>query len=193
MDRVKFLKSAFFIVFLALASTKCHSYFVPVPVKPRPVPVPVKPLPVPVKPLPPPPPSLLCLSQYALVNHACARILLQPLNPPSPQESLAATSFAPPPLSPPSSPLPSSPSPPSPHNGTGLGHRHRHERAEQQGHPESLEEEQCCRWMQVVDAECVCNLLVHLPSILVRLTHNYTVVLSESCHITYQCAGGWKA
>ncbi|KAG5567603.1 hypothetical protein RHGRI_002968 [Rhododendron griersonianum] len=234
MDRVKFLKSALFIVFLALASTNCYSYFVPIPVKPRPppsyfVPVPLKPrpppyfVPVPVKPRPPPPSGPLCLSQFALVNHACARVLLQPLNPPSPQESLATTSSAPPPLSPPSSPLPPSPLPPSPpssplppppsppsppssplppsplppspHNGTRRGHRHRHrhERAKRQGHPESLDEEHCCQWMQVLDAECVCNLLVHLPSILLRLTHNYTVVLSESCHISYQCEGGWKA
>lgn len=143
------------MVFVVLASKKCHSFIVPA--IPRSL----------------PPPTPLCMSQFALVNHACARVEVRPLSLNSPQESLVETS-------------PTPPSPPSPPDETihGHGYRRRHEEQEDEDSPE---EQECCRWLNVVDVECVCPLLIRLPNVFLRLAHNYTVVVSESCRVTYQC------
>lgn len=119
-------------------------------------------------PLNPPP---LCASQFALVNHACSKLPYMPVPPPSP----------------PSPPLPP-PNPPSP-DGSGSrrhsshGHRHRGHR-----HRETPIEEECCRWVKEVDSVCVCELLVHLPPFLIKPVHNYTVIVDETCSVTFQCS-----
>uniref|UniRef100_A0A6N2MD81 Uncharacterized protein n=1 Tax=Salix viminalis TaxID=40686 RepID=A0A6N2MD81_SALVM len=48
-------------------------------------------------------------------------------------------------------------------------------------------EENCCRWLNDVDAECVCELLVHLPPFLSKPPHEYTVKIDDSCTVSYSC------
>ncbi|GFP97844.1 hypothetical protein PHJA_001928500, partial [Phtheirospermum japonicum] len=106
-----------------------------------------------------------CAPQYALVSSACSSLPYTWVPPPTP----------------PSPPAPPSPrGPPAPVKPGGLqgGYIPRHETAEQ---------ENCCRWLQEIDDVCVCELLVLLPPALARPVHNYTVVVDESCSVTFQC------
>lgn len=120
---------------------------------------------VPNHPLPPINLPPLCASQFALANRACAVLPYTPVPPPSP---------------------PSPPSPEGPesrhHHRHGHGHRHSRHR-----HRETHAEEDCCRWLKEVDDVCVCELLVHLPPFLTRPVHNYTVVVDDSCEVTFAC------
>ncbi|XP_010545083.1 PREDICTED: lysine-rich arabinogalactan protein 19-like [Tarenaya hassleriana] len=137
----------------------------------------------------------LCTSQYALANYACSRLPILP-NPPLP------------PLTPPPAPVdppPSPPAPPSPddddddehgehHHHHHHGHKHRHHshrrhRSHRVEHRESFAEAECCKWLKQMDNECVCDLLVHLPPLLARPVHNYTVFVDESCIVTFICGG----
>ncbi|XP_057966030.1 uncharacterized protein LOC131156396 [Malania oleifera] len=126
-------------------------------------------------------PSPLCVSQFALVDHACS---LLPFNP---------------------HPSPHPPSPPSPDgdggsvgghehghiNATTHGHRHRHvhRHRPRQGHRETPVEEECCRWLKEVDAECVCAVLVRLPPFLSKPLHEYTIKVDDSCTVSFECGG----
>ncbi|OMP05013.1 tetratricopeptide repeat-containing protein-like protein [Corchorus olitorius] len=133
---------------------------------------------------PQPPPVPLCASQFALANYACVKVPLVQLPPPAP--------LPPPP--------PDSPPPPeaeghrhhhrhghgnSQGQENGHGHRHRHRHR----HHETPDERNCCRWLQQIDNECVCDVLVHLPPFLSRPNHDYTVVVDETCSVTYKCGG----
>ncbi|CAK7350983.1 unnamed protein product [Dovyalis caffra] len=81
--------------------------------------------------------------------------------------------------------LTNSPSPPSPDDGGELRERHR----ENHHHRESIEED-CCKWLEALDIECVCGLLHnHLPVFLSKPAHEYTLYVSGSCNITYACDG----
>ncbi|KAF8006496.1 hypothetical protein BT93_K0709 [Corymbia citriodora subsp. variegata] len=140
-------------------------------------------------PLPPPQaPQPLCASQFALVNHACSMIMPNPAPPPAPP--------SPPPVPPGPLPPPPCPDDKSQH-GHGHGHGHHHERNCQEhrrghGHQHrqpSPAEQDCCRWLKEVDSECVCDLLVHLPSFLTRPIHEYTVTVADLCNVTYSCGG----
>lgn len=124
----------------------------------------------PMPPSPPLQPPPLCMSQFVLANHACSRLPFTPVSPPSPP-------------TPPSPIRPSSPgSPPSP------GHRHRH-RHRHQATSQTPVEQECCRWLQEIDSQCVCDLLVHLPVFLAKPIHKYTVMVDASCNVTYMCSG----
>uniref|UniRef100_A0A2C9WQB5 Bifunctional inhibitor/plant lipid transfer protein/seed storage helical domain-containing protein n=1 Tax=Manihot esculenta TaxID=3983 RepID=A0A2C9WQB5_MANES len=68
-------------------------------------------------------------------------------------------------------------------HGHGQEHRHRHR------HHESHAHGNCCRWLNELDDECVCDMLVRLPSFLSRHMHTYTLYLDETCNITYACEG----
>ncbi|KAI7984106.1 hypothetical protein LOK49_LG15G00431 [Camellia lanceoleosa] len=168
MDATKIPKLTFLLVFLALIlKTKCDM------------------------PLPPP----LCITQFALVNRACAMLPHMSLPPPSP---------------------PSSPplldddgqnhgnrhrhGPEREHRQEhGHDHGHRHEHGHRHGHrhahmheyryQESPVQQDCCHWVKEVDAECVCGVLDQLPPSLTRPVHNYTVIVTESCSVTYECGG----
>ncbi|CAL1362027.1 unnamed protein product [Linum trigynum] len=50
-------------------------------------------------------------------------------------------------------------------------------------------EANCCKWVGAVDNECVCELLFRLPTFLARPIHEYTIIVSEWCKITYTCGG----
>ncbi|CAL1412234.1 unnamed protein product [Linum trigynum] len=94
------------------------------------------------------------------------------------------------------------------------GHRHRRGRHSNNGHgrrrgddddndddeeggggmerdqrPASPAENNCCKWVGDVDDECVCELLFRLPTFLARPIHEYTIIVSEWCKITYSCGG----
>lgn len=120
--------------------------------------------------LPPPPLHPLCATQLALVSYACAML---PFSPGSP-------------LTPPLSP--------DDDDGEGHhrsrhnhnhGHRHRHSRH----HRHFPEEDNCCRWAREMDSQCVCEILLQLPPFLTRPSHQYSVVIGESCNVTYSCGG----
>lgn len=115
----------------------------------------------------------LCLSQFALVNHACSMLPYSPLPPPAPP-------------SPPTPPAPAQP-PCPPKTGHRHGHHHRHRHTSSA--PVSAAAEECCRWLKEVDTQCVCDLLVRLPIFLAKPSHDYTVNVSEDCSVTYQCPG----
>ncbi|KAL2504186.1 Uncharacterized protein Adt_16246 [Abeliophyllum distichum] len=120
-----------------------------------------RPPPLPINPHP------LCASQYALVNHACATLPFTPIPPPSLLSS-------------------------SPSDGSIHRHRHRHgHRHTRGGHKEARGEHDCCRWLRELDSICVCDLLVHLPPFLSRPIHNYTIIVDESCDVTFQCGSSW--
>ncbi|XP_051118524.1 uncharacterized protein LOC127242856 [Andrographis paniculata] len=115
---------------------------------------------VPRSPPPPITPPPLCASQFTLVNRACAM-------------------------------LPYMPGPPAFHPASvdeeesrrHHGHHHNHRST----HQESPEQQDCCRWLKEVDNVCVCDLLVRLPPFLTRPMHNYTVVVDDSCVVTFAC------
>ncbi|KAG9134015.1 hypothetical protein Leryth_004715 [Lithospermum erythrorhizon] len=115
----------------------------------------------------------LCQSQFMLVNHACATIPFNPV-----------------PVPVPSTPeQPGRPLPPSPAHPDIYMHRHRnHRRHEKRDlYAESPAERECCRWLNTVDDECICDILVHLPTFLSRPVHEYTVTLTETCRVTFSC------
>lgn len=123
----------------------------------------------PLRPLPPPtPPRPLCTSQFNLVNYACAQLPYSP-----------------------APPLPPPPSTPLPPDNSDSSHRHRHRHRHRRHHNtrETPEESNCCRWLKEVDNECVCELLVQLPIFLARPVHEYTVLVDDSCNVTYTCSG----
>ncbi|GAV82735.1 hypothetical protein CFOL_v3_26186 [Cephalotus follicularis] len=118
--------------------------------------------PRPVLPIPPPRP--LCPSQVSLANYACLALPFSPGAPPTP-------------------PSPDDPDDPD----LGGRHHHHHHRHKHHKHHQTPEEENCCRWVKEVDDVCVCDLLVRLPAFLARPVHDYTVVVSQSCNVTYSC------
>lgn len=110
----------------------------------------------------------LCASQYALVNHACSTLPFTPLPPPPRLSSFSQS------------------------NHSSHRHRHRHEhRHTRKGHKEERGEHDCCRWFRELDSVCVCHLLVRLPRFLTRPVHNYTVIVDETCDVTFQCGSSW--
>ncbi|GAB4829782.1 hypothetical protein Ancab_019437 [Ancistrocladus abbreviatus] len=108
---------------------------------------------------PPPTGHLHCEAQYALVNHACSLIPYAPLQP--------------------HPPVP----PPTRH------HRHRAHWRRRHHYHETPVERECCRWLTVMDAQCVCDLLARLPVFLSRPLHNYTVYVDPGCRIMFECPG----
>lgn len=124
----------------------------------------------PIRSLPPPRP--LCSSQYVLVNYACSML------PYSPRQSVLGSIASP-------SPEAGEHKEHDHKHGHGHGHRHRHRGR----HQETPQERECCRWLREMNVECVCDLLVHLPSFLTKPFHNYTVIVDETCAITFPCAG----
>lgn len=122
--------------------------------------------------IPLPPPRPLCASQFALANYACQALPYTPGPPPIPP-------------SPPIPPVP--PCPDDPDSGCTHNHPHRHRHRHRSGHRETPEQENCCRWLRELDTECVCELLVRLPSFLVRPTHDLTVIVDETCNVTFTC------
>ncbi|KAL9683813.1 hypothetical protein QQ045_021240 [Rhodiola kirilowii] len=108
----------------------------------------------------------LCPTQINLLNHACSAIPLYSVPPPA------------------------QPSPPPPSNETSSSHsrrRNRRHRSHHHHHHGTPNEEECCRWLQTVDAECVCNVLLAMPTFLARPLHQYTVTVDDTCRITYTC------
>ncbi|KAK9726132.1 hypothetical protein RND81_05G192300 [Saponaria officinalis] len=114
----------------------------------------------------------LCISQFALVNHACSMLPYSPVTPPPP-----------PPPSAPNSPGVAAPSPPSD------SHRHRHHHKHKHISSPDPAVEECCRWLKEVDTQCVCDLLVRLPVFLAKPVHAYTVEVDPDCSVTYTCPG----
>lgn len=120
----------------------------------------------------------LCLSQFALVNHACSILPYTPTPPPASPASPAPPS--------PATPVEAHPLCPN-KSSHRHGHHHRHSHSSSCNSRISAAEDECCRWLKEVDAKCVCDLLVHLPVFLAKPAHNYTVVVSDECSVTYQC------
>ncbi|KAL5701712.1 hypothetical protein ACHQM5_027022 [Ranunculus cassubicifolius] len=121
------------------------------------------------------PPRPLCLSQFALVNQACAFIPFTLPGPPANTED------------------PDDPEPDvdvgqhdMPVNGTEHHHDHHHRR---RPHFHSAAIEHCCRWLKNLDDACVCELLLRLPPFLRRVTHSYLITVDEDCEIAYKCEG----
>lgn len=115
---------------------------------------------------PPRTPRPLCASQYALANYACGRLPFSPGPPPSPPS----------------------------HDDQGRGHSHGHRNGHGHGrghrHRQATpQEDNCCRWVKEVDSQCVCEVLLHLPTFLTRPLHQYTVTIGDSCNATYYCGG----
>ncbi|MBA0753355.1 hypothetical protein Gogos_020142, partial [Gossypium gossypioides] len=82
-------------------------------------------------------------------------------------------------------------------NGAGEGenkhrHRHRHrlKHRHRNRHKEMTHEQNyCCRWMQILERGCVCNILAHLPLFLSWHLHHYTILVGEACKVTFTCGG----
>ncbi|KAJ8748387.1 hypothetical protein K2173_003024 [Erythroxylum novogranatense] len=116
----------------------------------------------------------LCLSQLALVNYACGKLPITPVGPPPPPFTILL---------------------PDDHQHRHHHHRHRHgyRHVPKQGQVQygngTPAEENCCRWLNDVDDECVCDLLLHLPSFLARPLHEYTVIVDNACNVTFSCGG----
>uniref|UniRef100_A0A9I9DBE4 Bifunctional inhibitor/plant lipid transfer protein/seed storage helical domain-containing protein n=1 Tax=Cucumis melo TaxID=3656 RepID=A0A9I9DBE4_CUCME len=117
-------------------------------------------------------PRPLCASQIALANYACATLPYSKLLPPPPPSSSLSSNHD---------------SQGSPVHTHHHGHHHRHHHKI----PLSPIEENCCKWVQQVDSECVCELLSRLPAFLKRPIHNFSVIIggSLSCNATYSCGG----
>ncbi|CAK7346338.1 unnamed protein product [Dovyalis caffra] len=118
--------------------------------------------------LEPKPQRPLCVSQLALVNYACGNIQLTP-----PVASHPFTVVF---------------------TDDDSNHRHRHEHGHRHGHGHGhshsgilIHEDNCCRWLNNMDDECVCELLAHLPPFLSRPWHEYAVKVHDSCRVSYTC------
>nr|DAD33576.1 TPA_asm: hypothetical protein HUJ06_012427 [Nelumbo nucifera] len=61
-------------------------------------------------------------------------------------------------------------------------HRHRH-------HHHHGANAECCRWVRELDSTCVCQLMVQLPLFLRRSPHTYTVRVEDSCQVKFECPG----
>ncbi|EXB39346.1 hypothetical protein L484_025041 [Morus notabilis] len=111
-------------------------------------------------------PRPVCASQYALANYACSLIPYSPLPPPAP----------------------STPSLDAHHHRGRRGHGHGHHRHHHR-HQGTQEEDDCCRWLYEIDTDCVCEMLVHLPDFLSRPVHEYSLIVGDTCNVTYSCGG----
>ncbi|CAK9310005.1 unnamed protein product [Citrullus colocynthis] len=137
-------------------------------------------------------PRPLCASQIALANYACAMLPYSTvLPPPTPSLSLSDNHES-----------QSTPSPSHTHRHEHQHrhwheHQHRHRHEQEHGHqhkiPLSPLEENCCKWVQQLDSECICGLLSRLPAFLERPQHNFSVTVGSSCDATYSCRGGIKS
>lgn len=116
--------------------------------------------------LPPASPRPLCASQFALVNYACAMLPFTPSSPPSPDVDDEGHR--------------------SHHQH---GHSHRHGHGHRHRHDNNPQEDNCCRWAREMDSQCVCEILVHLPPFLTKPVHQYSVLIGDSCNVTYSCGG----
>lgn len=83
-------------------------------------------------------------------------------------------------------------------NGNGHGHGHRNGSGHRQrhGHEHGREhregtraERDCCRWLDDIDDGCVCTVLLHLPRFLIKPRHQYRVKVGDSCVRTFKCGG----
>ncbi|KAM1057969.1 hypothetical protein COP1_031269 [Malus domestica] len=130
-----------------------------------------------------PPARPLCASQFALANYACSMLPFTPTPPPTPP-----------------SPPPSVPDDDEGQeedhgqdhghghgHGHNHGHRHVHHRHRHHDHQAIPAEDNCCKWLNQLDNECVCELLVHLPNFLIRPAHAYSVAVGETCTVSYTC------
>ncbi|KAJ6404025.1 hypothetical protein OIU84_012257 [Salix udensis] len=108
----------------------------------------------------PAPQRPLCVSQLALVNYACGSLLPAP----PATASIPATAVF----------------PADDDNSHGHGHRHGHSHG-------GAQENNCCRWLNDLDEECVCELLVRLPPFLSKPRHEYTIKIDDSCSVSYAC------
>ncbi|XP_065864705.1 uncharacterized protein [Euphorbia lathyris] len=109
----------------------------------------------------------LCVSQLALANYACGRLPVTPRIEESSPSIVTSDEHR--------------------HghghgHGQGEGHRHRH----RQGTHDSPADN-CCRWLNDLDDECVCDLLIRLPAFLAGPVHEYTVVIGNACKVSYSC------
>ncbi|KAJ6686788.1 hypothetical protein OIU79_016525 [Salix purpurea] len=98
--------------------------------------------------------------KLALVNYACGSLLPAP----PATASLPATAVF----------------PADDDNSHGHGHRHGHSHG-------GAQENNCCRWLNDLDEECACELLVRLPPFLSKPRHEYTIKIDDSCSVSYAC------
>ncbi|CAI9107878.1 OLC1v1007352C1 [Oldenlandia corymbosa var. corymbosa] len=158
-------------------------------------------------PRPPLAPRPLCVSQFALASHACGALPFMPNPPPSPP--------LPPVLDEPDINYHKQKHEEHGHkkheehkhnkheeqghnkheeNGhdkheeQGHGHEHQRHRHHEHRHRATPLERDCCRWLAAIDSVCVCDLLVYLPAFLSKPLHKYTVVVGDTCNVTYPCA-----
>ncbi|KAJ1692116.1 hypothetical protein LUZ63_008814 [Rhynchospora breviuscula] len=66
--------------------------------------------------------------------------------------------------------------------------RRKHKRRKK-GHHESNGNKECCRWLKEVDNACVCEMLLKLPSFLIRPKHKFMIRVGRTCRFTYNCPG----
>ncbi|XP_050365590.1 uncharacterized protein LOC126784148 [Argentina anserina] len=154
-----------------------------------------------------PPPRPLCASQFALASYACSLLPYGPMPTPQPP---------PPAPSPPDDDdddddddghshghgsgngkgnSNSNGHGQEHHQGHGHGHkqhrRHSHRHRHRHHHREkslSPQEDNCCKWLTQLDNQCVCELLLRLPTFLLKPAHTYSVFIGSSCNITYSCS-----
>ncbi|KAK6937497.1 hypothetical protein RJ641_031005 [Dillenia turbinata] len=117
----------------------------------------------------------LCLSQFALVNHACSVLPFTPIPPPDQQGfELEHDQHE-------------HESNRDDHKGRrkhGVGHHSHGPR-----HRTTPIEDDCCKWLKQVDSICVCKLLVHLPPFLTSPAHAFSITVDDTCSVTFTCSG----
>lgn len=121
---------------------------------------------LPVSHFPPRPLHPLCLTQIGLVSYACGMLPHTRMSPPLP--------LAPPPLP-----------------DVDVGHRSHRRQGHKHWHGDrhTPQEENCCHWAREMDSQCVCEILWRLPLFLTRPLHHYSIMIGESCNVTYSCGG----
>jgi hypothetical protein len=68
-------------------------------------------------------------------------------------------------------------------------HDHDHDDHEHHHDEELRAYRDCCRWLQEVQKDCVCEALLRLPPFLVKPQHKYVVRVGRTCRIVYRCGG----
>lgn len=77
-------------------------------------------------------------------------------------------------------PVEEDPDEPSNNHGHGHGRGNGH-------HPRANQD--CCRWLEEVENDCVCQALARLPMFLNRPKHTYMLSVGTTCKFAYKCGG----
>ncbi|KAI3979858.1 hypothetical protein MKX01_042512 [Papaver californicum] len=140
---------------------------------------------LPLRTFPSAPRPPLCISEFALVNQACSMVPIRSGPPQMPYIGQPSLPLAPP------------PPPPPRHYRDDDNERdrddehrrhHRHQIHHRSAHQTSVNLN-CCKWLKELDTSCICGLMVRLPRFLIRNRHGFSIIVEDTCDVSFNCEG----